>query len=130
MLFLASCRAQRCVVAATISLGSLFPRGGPTFTRGGGGVVAIVFFWAVLPYVVSCWRNIDREAETTMRITVFVIGLIGISIVVNIVMVRVILAHYSVMFLLLLVYPTQASAYLFMGNLLLEPGPDNDGFDW
>jgi hypothetical protein len=119
-----------CVGAAIISLGSQFPRGGALFTRGGGGAsVAIVFVLAALPYVVSYRRNINREAATTARAVVFFVGLVGISIVVNVAVVWILLTHYSAL-AFWLIYSTQTGAYLFIGNLLLEPGPDNDGFDW
>ena len=113
------------VGAVIISLGGMSSRTG----RGSGSVIAIIIFVGAVPYILSCWRNIDRKAETATRAIVFAFGLVGISILVNVTVVWILITHYSAL-VLFLIYSAQTNAFLFLGNLLLEPGPNDDEFDW
>jgi len=118
-----------CAVGVILFLSSLSHRGGPSYTRGGGTVIAVIFFFAVLPLIVSYLNCADREAETFTRFATFLLLLIGISIIANIAVLSILLTRYSA-FALLLVYTTQFSAYTVIGKVLLEPGQNSDDFDW
>jgi hypothetical protein len=118
-----------CTVGLILFLSSLSHHGGPSYTRGGGSVMAAIFFFAVLPLIVSYLNCADREAETFTRFATFLLLLIGISIIANIAVLWILLTRYSA-FALLMVYTLQFSAYTVIGKVLLEPGPNSDDFDW
>ena len=118
-----------CAIALIFFVSSLSHHGGPSYTSGGSGVIALVFLFAVLPLISSYVNCADREAETSIRFVAFLLGLIGISIVANVAVVWILLTHYSV-FALFMVYVPQFGAYTVLGKVLLEPGPNSDDFDW
>jgi hypothetical protein len=117
------------VVALIFFVSGLSHHRGPTYTRGGSSLVAIAFLFAALPLILSYLNSADREAETFARFVVFLIGLVGISIVANVAVVWILLTHYSAL-AFFLVYTTQLSAYAVVGRVLLEPGPNSDDFGW
>jgi hypothetical protein len=118
-----------CTGATLILVSRLSHRGGPSYTRGGGRVIAVAFLFAVLPLIYSYFVNVNREAATLTRVMVFLAGIIGISLLANVAVVWTLLTGYSAI-LLLLIYATQFSAYAIVGNVLLEPDPNSGGFDW
>jgi hypothetical protein len=118
-----------CTVGLILFVSGLSHRGGQPHIRGGGSLMAVIFFFAVLPLIVSYLNCADREAETFTRFFIFLVLLIGISITANIAVFWILMTRYSA-FALVMVYTMQFSAYTVIGKVLLEPGPKSDDFDW
>jgi hypothetical protein len=105
-----------CVVA-TVATTKLLQGSG--FTRGyGGGIVAIIFFTAASPFVVSYSTNFDLVSDKFSQTLWFAVCLVGASIVLDLTTVVLCLGDYS-RWWLLAIYFCQASAYVQLGQLML-----------
>jgi hypothetical protein len=95
----------------------------------GGGVSALVFLIAALPFVVSYSSNIDLVSEKIARTALFAVCLVGSSLFVDACTILILKGDYSAL-VLGAVYCGQAVAYVGLGHLTLGRDPDSDIVGW
>lgn len=90
-----------------------------------GGVSAMVFFLAALPFVISYSNNIHLVDEKLTRTVLFAIGLVGTALVVDTWTILIFWSDHSAL-TLGAVYFCQAVAYIGLGHLTLGRFPVGD----
>jgi hypothetical protein len=117
-----------CVISAVASNRLLAHRGVTTWLgRGAGTVVAIAFFIAALPYVISYYCNADQVDERIGRTVIFAAILSLTSLFVDACTVLFI-RHDDFILGLGAIYTVQAIAYVWLGDRLLSRDDDLTGY--
>ena len=104
-------------VLAMIATTKVLHRSG--FTRGfGGSIVAVIFFFAALPFVVSYSTNFDLVDDRMPRTIWFAVCLVGVAVLVDFGTVVLCIGSYS-RWWLFAIYFSQAFVYVQLGELML-----------
>jgi hypothetical protein len=95
--------------------------------RGAGTTVAVVFFIAALPYVISYYCNADQVDERTRRALTFSAMLTLTSLLVD--AGTVVFAHHDDFVLGLgAIYTAQTITYVWLGDRLFSHDDDSAGY--